>query len=155
MGHTVEQVADIDELRSDLLIQSSKGEKWVARCDSNAQITPSSVKLFLTHLATYQAQKAAIITTGSLTSRARKLLAGKPMEFIDSAMLSSLRDKVEGKTGPLKKDPEPFIDSGSEWPQSGRRKGWRRWVRPLLFGLFILATVMLCLFMAWFGLLPV
>jgi hypothetical protein len=155
LGHTVEQVAEIDELRSDLLIQSSKGEKWVARCDSNAQISAGSVKLFLTHLATYQAQKAAIITTGALTSRAKKLLAGKPMEFIDSATLASFRDKVEGKTGPLGGSSSAFIEPESEWPQQGRRRGWRRWVRPVLFGLFVLAIVLTCLLLAWYGLLPV
>ncbi len=155
LGHTVEQVAEIDELRSDLLIQSSGGEKWVARCDSNAQISAGSVKLFLTHLATYQAKKAAIITSGVLTSRAKKLLAGKPMEFIDSATLASFRDKVEGKTGPLAGDPRPFIEPEGEWPQQGRRRGWRRWVRPVLFGLFVLAVVLVALLLAWYGLLPV
>ena len=38
LGHTVEQVAEIDELRSDLLIQSSDREKWVARSDSTVLI---------------------------------------------------------------------------------------------------------------------
>jgi hypothetical protein len=155
LGHTVERVDEIDELRSDLLIQSSEGEKWVARCDSNAQISAGSVKLFLTHLATYQAKKAAIITSGVLTSRARKLLAGKPMEFIDSATLAGLRDKIEGKTGPLGGGPGPFIEPDAEWPQKGRRRGWRRWVRPLLFGLLVLAVVLICVLLAWFGLLPV
>lgn len=155
LGHTVERVDEIDELRSDLLIQSSEGEKWVARCDSNAQISAGSVKLFLTHLATYQAKKAAIITSGVLTSRAKKLLAGKPMEFIDSTTLAGFRDKVEGKTGPLPGDPGPFIESDAEWPQKGRRRGWRRWIRPILFGLIILATVLVCLLLAWYGLLPV
>jgi hypothetical protein len=153
LGHTVEQVAEIDELRSDLLIQSSKGEKWVARCDSNAQISVGSVKLFLTHLANYKVQKAAIITTGTLTSRAKKLLAGKPMEFIDSAALAGLREKVEGKTGPLR-EPDPFIEPEGDWPQKGRR-GWRRWIRPVLFGLFVLAVVLTCLLLAWWGLLPI
>lgn len=155
LGHTVERVAEIDELRSDLLIQSSEGEKWVARCDSNAQISAGSVKLFLTHLATYEAKKAAIITSGALTSRAKKLLAGKPMEFIDSATLTSFRDKIEGKTGPLPGDPGPFIEPESDWPQKGRRRGWRRWVRPVLFGLFILAVVLGCVLLAWYGLLPI
>jgi hypothetical protein len=153
MGHIIEQVAEIDELRSDLLIQSSGGEKWVARCDSNAQITPGSVKLFLTHLATYQAQKAAIITTGALTSRAKKLLEGKPMEFIDSATLAGFRDKIEGKTGPLGGAQGAFIEPESEWSQ--KRRGWRRWVRPVLFGLFVLAVVLTCLLLAWYDLLPV
>jgi hypothetical protein len=155
LGHTVEQVAEIDELRSDLLIQSSDREKWVARCDSNAQISAGSVKIFLTHLATYEAKKAAIITSGALTSRAKKLLAGKPMEFIDSAMLASFRDKIEGKTGPLPGDPGPFIEAEAEWPQKGGRRGWRRWVRPVLFGLFVLATVLTCVLLAWFDLLPI
>lgn len=153
LGHIVEQVAEIDELRSDLLIQSSKGEKWVARCDSNAQISAGSVKLFLTHLANYQAQKAAIITTGALTTRAKKLLAGKPMEFIDSAALAGLRDKAQGKTGPLR-EPDPFIEPEGEWPQKHRR-GWRRWVRPVLFGLFVLAIVLTCVLLALFDLLPI
>lgn len=154
LGHTVEQVAEIDELRTDLLIQSSSGEKWVARCDSNAQISAGSVKLFLTHLATYQAKKAALITTGVLNTRAKKLLAGKPMEFIDSATLVSFRNKIEGKTGPLGEARDPFIEPESEWPQKSRR-GWRRWVRPVLFGLFVLAVVLTCVLLAWYGLLPI
>ena len=155
LGHIVEQVAEIDDLRSDLLIQSSGGEKWVARCDSNAQITSSSVKLFLTHLATYQAKKAAIITSGALTSDAKTLLSGKPMEFIDSAALANLRDRADGKSVPPRVEASSFIQPEAEWPQTGRRRGWRRWVRPVLFGLVILATVMVALLLAWFGMLPV
>jgi hypothetical protein len=155
LGHTVEQVAEIDELRSDLLIQSSNREKWVARCDSNSQVSAGSVKLFLTHLATYQAKKAAIITTGALTSRAKKLIVGKPIEFIDSATLASFRDKIEGKTGPLGGAGGSFIEPESEWPQKGGRRGWRRWVRPVLFGLLILAVVLSCVLLAWYGLLPI
>jgi hypothetical protein len=155
LGHTVEQVAEIDELRSDLLIQSSDWEKWVARCDSNAQISAGSVKLFLTHLATYQAKKAAIITTGTLTSRAKRLLEGKPMEFIDSATLANFRNKIEGKTGPLSGDLGSFIEPESVWPQKASRRGWRRWVRPILFGLLVLAIVLTCVLLAWFGLLPI
>ena len=155
LGHTVEQVAEIDELRSDLLIQSSNGEKWVARCDSTAQISSSSVKLFLTHLANYQAKKAAIITTGVLTSSAKTLLAGKPMEFIDTATLASFRASTQPKLRQQQGDDSSFIQPEAEWPQTGRRRGWRRWVRPVLFGLLILTVVLGCLLLAWFGLLPV
>jgi hypothetical protein len=153
LGHTVEQVVDIDELRTDLLIASSGGERWVARCDSNAQISAGSVKLFLTHLANYKAQKAALITTGILNAEARRLIAGKPLEFIDSTTLSDF-EKLAGDKG---QPDETAYDTGTiDWEgvKQGRR-GWRRWVRPVLMGLSLLAILLVIVLLAWYGLIPV
>jgi hypothetical protein len=155
LGHFVEQVVEIDELRSDLLIASSQGERWVARCDSNAQITPASVKLFLTHLANYKAQKAAIISTGALTSAAKQLVAGKPLEFIDTATLVSYQEMAQSKQS---KSEQTFEEAQIEWGSAGAvkgRRGWRRWIRPLLLGLTLLAITLVVIALAWFGLLPV
>jgi hypothetical protein len=153
LGHFVEQVVEIDELRTDLLIASSGGERWVARCDSNAQITPGGVKLFLTHLANYKAQKAALITTGMLTGQARQLIAGKPLEYIDSATLSNFEQLAGEKNQPEEQD---FEDGTIDWEGTGRRgrTGWRRWVRPVLMGLSLLAILLIILLLAWYGLLP-
>lgn len=77
------------------------------------------------------------------------------MEFIDSATLANFRNKIEGKTGPLSGDLGSFIEPESVWPQKASRRGWRRWVRPILFGLLVLAIVLTCVLLAWFGLLPI
>lgn len=153
LGHFVEQVVEIDGLRTDLLIASSGGERWVARCDSNAQITAGGVKLFLTHLANYKAQKAALISTGLLTAEARHLIAGKPLEFIDSATLSDFEHLASGSVQPG----ESEFDTGTiDWEGVKRgRTGWRRWVRPVLMGLTLLAILLSILLLAWYGLLPV
>ena len=153
LGHTVEQVVDIDELRTDLLIASSGGERWVARCDSNAQITAGSVKLFLTHLANYKAQKAALISTGLLNGEARRLIAGKPLEYIDSATLSNFEKLASGGEEPE----EAEFDTGTiDWEGTKKgRTGWRRWVRPVLMGLTLLAILLTILLLAWYGLLPI
>jgi len=153
LGHFVEQVVEIDPVRTDLLIASSGGERWVARCDSNPQITAGGVKLFLTHLANYKAQKAALISTGLLTGEARKLIAGKPLEFIDRATLSDFERLAEGSEGLAGSDQ----DYGTiDWSGTGRksRTGWRRWVRPVLMGLALLASLLIIVMLAWYGLLP-
>ena len=146
-------MVDIDELRSDLLIASSGGERWVARCDSNSQITAGSVKLFLTHLANYKAQKAALISTGLLNGEARRLIAGKPLEFIDNATLANF-EKLAGEKDQPK---EPEFDTGTiDWEGTKRgRTGWQRWVRPVLMGLSLLAVLLIILLLAWYGLLPI
>ena len=153
-GHYVEDVAEIDALRSDLLIQSSKGEKWVARCDSNAEITPASVKLFLTHLMNYKAHKAAIIASGRLTGEARALLAGKPLEFIDAATLAGLQQSAAGMQAAAARASRP-VEVQPEKPPKPRRRGWRRWVRPLLFGLLVLTIILVVILLAWNGWLPI
>lgn len=139
LGHYVEDVAEIDELRSDLLIRSSKDKKWVARCDSNAVIKLASVKLFLTHLNTYKAHKAAIIAPGHLTVKGRALLAIKAVEFINSATLARLQQSTTHKQAAAEQASRPMEVE----PEKPRKQRQRRWIRSLLFGLLVLTIILL------------
>jgi hypothetical protein len=151
MGHYVEDVAEIDELRSDLLIQSSEGRKCVARCDSSAVITLASVKLFLTHLVNYKARWATIIASGRLTVEARALLAIKAVEFIDTAALARLQQSAARKWAAAEQASRP-VEVEPEKPLKQRR---RRWVRPLLFGLLVLTIILVVILLARIGWLPI
>jgi hypothetical protein len=150
-GHYVEDVAEIDELRSDLLIQSSKGKKWVARCDSNARITLASVKLFLTHLKNYEAHKAAIIAPGQLTAEARALLAIKAVEFIDSTTFARLERSAARERAVAEQASRPVVVEPQEPPKQGRR----RWVRPPLFWLLLLTIILVVILLARIRWLPI
>jgi len=139
LGHYIEDVAEIDEFRSDLLIRSSKSKKWVARCDSNDVITLASVKLFLTHLKTYKAHKAALITPGQLNVKGRALLAIKKVEFIDSATLARLQQSTTHKQAVPEQASRPMeLESEKQ-----RKQRQRRWIRSLLFGLLALTIILL------------
>jgi hypothetical protein len=153
LGHTVEDVAEIEPKRTDLVIRSSKGEKWVARCDSNPEVSSASVKLFLTHLMNYKANKAAIIASGRLSGEARDLLVGKPLEFIDADSLARLQESADNVRATAARARAPVRVEPVKVRKPGRQ-GCRRWVRPLLVGLLVLAAVLVVLLLAWNGWVP-
>ncbi len=83
-GHQVESVIRRGAFTSDLIIKANIGEKWVVRCEQS-EVSDAVIRDFFQILHSEQAKHAVIITTRTVTSQARELAKGKPVQLLDGS----------------------------------------------------------------------
>ena len=90
IGHQVERIIRRDERTSDFLIKARDGERRVTRCEVRDEVDDTHVKALDQAMRDEGAAQAALITTGTLSAKARRFAKGKPIRLVDWSEFESL-----------------------------------------------------------------
>lgn len=96
-GHQAKRVGGQGDHGVDIKVLSKNGEKWIVQCKRwNGSIGEPTVRDLYGVLYHMNADRAALITSGTFTNQARTWAEGKPFDLVDGKMLLTLISKVTG-----------------------------------------------------------
>jgi restriction system protein len=96
-GHQAKRVGGQGDHGIDIKVLSKNGEKWIVQCKRwNGSIGEPTVRDLYGVLYHMNADRAALITSGTFTNQARTWAEGKPFDLVDGKMLLTLISKVTG-----------------------------------------------------------
>ncbi len=83
-GLKVERTGATGDHGVDIVVESSRGEKWVVQCKRwRGAVGESVIREFFGTMHHEKADKGILITTGTFTAQAREWAKGKPLNLVD------------------------------------------------------------------------
>lgn len=96
-GHQAKRMGGQGDHGVDIRVLSKNGEKWIVQCKRwNGSIGEPTIRDLYGVLNHMNADRAALITSGTFTDQARTWAEGKPIDLVDGKMLLRLISKATG-----------------------------------------------------------
>jgi HJR/Mrr/RecB family endonuclease len=96
-GHQAKRVGGQGDHGVDIKVLSKNDEKWIVQCKRwNGSIGEPTIRDLYGVLYHMNADRAALITSGTFTDQARTWAEGKPIDLVDGKMLLTLISKATG-----------------------------------------------------------
>jgi HJR/Mrr/RecB family endonuclease len=98
MGHNVSLSGRQGDHGVDLVVRAKNGEKWVVQCKKwKGSIGEPTIRDLYGVLHHLNADRAALVTSGTFTDQAVKWASGKPIDLISGKRLLEIWSKVPKK----------------------------------------------------------